>query len=281
MEPGEDRRNGSPERRSSPSPAWTSTAARPAAAPPSHGSQNRYKSVVCDEEVYALELVRYIHLNPLRARVVATLEELSAFPYSGHAALLGTVERRWQAVEEVLARLDRDRARARERYEAYVAAGASQGRRPDLVGGGLRRSAGEGWGVRRRRRKAGEEESVYDARVLGDAEFVRAVLSEAQWERREVLRKATQATDLSELGALVAQGAGITVEELCSGSRRPAVVAARRALAQVAIGELGRTGSAVARYLGVAASTANRSVTGALDPLARRLLQRVTECGVQ
>jgi hypothetical protein len=41
-----------------------------------HVFQNRYKSVVCDEEVYFLELVRYLHLNPLRARTVADLEGL-------------------------------------------------------------------------------------------------------------------------------------------------------------------------------------------------------------
>jgi hypothetical protein len=67
--------------------------------------------------------------------------------------------------------------------------------------------------------------------------------------------------------------AGITTEELCSGARQPGVVAARRALAQVAIQELGRSGASVARYLGVATSTANRAVASELDPLAQRLLE--------
>ena len=30
--------------------------------------QNRYKSILCQQEPYLLELVRYIHLNPLRGR---------------------------------------------------------------------------------------------------------------------------------------------------------------------------------------------------------------------
>jgi hypothetical protein len=85
----------------------------------------------------------------------------------------------------------------------------------------------------------------------GSSEFVQAILSEAEWERREVLRRARQGTGLSELGEAVARLAGITTEELCSGGRRPAVVMARRASARVAIRELGRTGAAVARYLGV------------------------------
>jgi putative transposase len=46
----------------------------------SHLFQNRYRSVVCDEDVYCRELVRYIHLNPLRARRVRTLSELDSYP---------------------------------------------------------------------------------------------------------------------------------------------------------------------------------------------------------
>jgi hypothetical protein len=34
--------------------------------------QNRYKSIVCQEDTYLLELVRYIHLNPIRAGIVHT-----------------------------------------------------------------------------------------------------------------------------------------------------------------------------------------------------------------
>jgi len=51
--------------------------------------QNRYKSIVCEEEPYLLELIRYIHLNPLRAVIVRDLETLQTFPYSGHAILMG------------------------------------------------------------------------------------------------------------------------------------------------------------------------------------------------
>ena len=41
-----------------------------------HLFQNRYKSIVCEEDRYFVELLRYIHLNPLRARLVRTLGEL-------------------------------------------------------------------------------------------------------------------------------------------------------------------------------------------------------------
>ena len=54
-----------------------------------HLFQNRNKSIVCEEETYLLELVRYIHLNPLRAGMVSNLEELDHYPWSGHVVLMG------------------------------------------------------------------------------------------------------------------------------------------------------------------------------------------------
>jgi hypothetical protein len=54
-----------------------------------HLFQNRYKSIICEEDPYLLELIRYIHLNPLRAKLVQDLNELDTYPWSGHSALLG------------------------------------------------------------------------------------------------------------------------------------------------------------------------------------------------
>jgi len=54
-----------------------------------HLFQNRYKSVVCEEDTYLLELTRYIHLNPLRARLVEDLKSLDKYQWAGHSAILG------------------------------------------------------------------------------------------------------------------------------------------------------------------------------------------------
>src|SRR3990172_5978106 len=109
-----------------------------------HLFQNRYKSVVVEEEPYFLELVRYLHLNPLRAGLVPDLRHLDRYPWSGHASLVGRRPQPWQATVEVLGRFGRPPRRARARYRPFVAAGVRQGRRPELQGGGLVRSAG-GW----------------------------------------------------------------------------------------------------------------------------------------
>ncbi len=54
-----------------------------------HLFQNRYKSILCQEDTYLLELVRYIHLNPLRAKLVEDMKGLDNYPYGGHSALMG------------------------------------------------------------------------------------------------------------------------------------------------------------------------------------------------
>ncbi len=64
-----------------------------------HLFQNRFKSVLCQEDAYLLELVRYIHLNPIRAGLVKNLDELDRYPYSGHSFLMGTLTNTWQEID--------------------------------------------------------------------------------------------------------------------------------------------------------------------------------------
>lgn len=61
-----------------------------------HLFQNRYKSIVCQEETYLTEVVRYIHLNLIRAGIVENIRELKRSPWSGHSVLMGDREgREW------------------------------------------------------------------------------------------------------------------------------------------------------------------------------------------
>jgi len=94
-----------------------------------------------------MELVRYIHLNPLRANVVSSLSELNAYKYSGHSALALGNKNSWQDASYVLSYFGDSLRSARKKYLAYVESGMNQGRRPELVGGGLVRSLG-GWSDR-------------------------------------------------------------------------------------------------------------------------------------
>jgi putative transposase len=99
-----------------------------------HLFQNRYKSIVCEDDPYLLVLTRYIHLNPMRSGVVHDMSTLSKYPWAGHSVLMGTVRRDWQDTDTVLACFGPSKKRARLGYEEFVSEGISQGRRPELVG---------------------------------------------------------------------------------------------------------------------------------------------------
>ena len=109
-----------------------------------HGQlfQNRYKSIICQEDAYLKELIRYIHLNPLRAKLVPNIPELNGYRYCGHSALIGKRLREWQDTRYVLGNFGESVKKARNEYLDFVKAGASQGRKPKLPGGGLVRSLG-------------------------------------------------------------------------------------------------------------------------------------------
>ncbi|MFC1829001.1 transposase [Thermodesulfobacteriota bacterium] len=223
-----------------------------------HLFQNRYKSIVCQEDVYLKELVRYIHLNLLRVGLVKDYKELNRNPWSGHSALVGKVKRGWQNIEYVLSFFG-DSENSRKNYSRYVKKGIEQGRRPELVGGGLIRSMG-GWSAVLASRSRGERE-VADQRILGDGNFVKQVISGLDDLVKKNLRLSGQRVDIKELAEKVSERYNVSIGELRSGGRRRAVVKARRAMSWIGVRELGYSGAEVARYLGVTNSCVTRLIS--------------------
>jgi putative transposase len=223
-----------------------------------HLFQNRFKSVLCQEDVYLLELVRYIHLNPLRANLVKDLHELGRYPYCGHAVLMGKVKRPWQETGAVLRLFSDNLGTARRRYRAFVEKGIPQGRRSDLTGGGLLRSVG-GWkGV-----KALREERVYqrnDDRILGDGDFVGRVIASAEeaMERRYALR--ARGVDLDRIASRVSEVLGVTLEEVWAEGKYKRIVEARSVLCYWAVRELGVSMSSLALQLKISIPAVGYSV---------------------
>jgi putative transposase len=209
--------------------------------------QNRYKSIICQEDTYLRELVRYIHLNPIRAGLVQTLEELRSFKYCGHSSLMGKAKREWQDTDYVLGYFGRSRTEARKAYESFVKEGLKQGRREELTGGGLIRSLG-GWTEARNALKGGVH-VMSDERILGDSDFVDSVISQSQehYERRHKLRR--QGYDLARIAERVSEVLGIKRDEVFSKGRQGRKVKARSLLCYWAARELGMSHTALAEAL--------------------------------
>ena len=221
-----------------------------------HLFQNRYKSILCEDDPYLLELTRYIHLNPLRAGIVKSLQELRGYHWCGHSALMGRVKRDWQDTDMVLSYFSKRKKEAIERYEDFVQQGMNAGRRPELVGGGLIRSLG-GWSQVLSLRRIGSK-VFSDERILGSSEFVDNVIADAEEKAKETLRLTVKRAALPSLARKVGEGQGVDERELRSGLRKRQVVKSRRIFCQIAVKKMGYSGADVARFLGINTSAVNR-----------------------
>ena len=201
-----------------------------------HLFQNRYKSILCQEDPYLLELVRYIHLNPLRAKLVSDYKALGQHPYCGHSVILGRRKNDWQDVEYVLGLFGDKKVTARGRYREFVRKGIEQGRRTDLIGGGLLRSQG-GWAAVKALRRSGAYQKG-DERILGDSDFVEEVLSQADEELQQKYRMQAEGYDLEKLLQRVAEIMDMSSEEIMDSGKNRKGVQARRILCYWATDQL-------------------------------------------
>jgi len=201
-----------------------------------HLFQNRYKSIVCEEDTYLLELVRYIHLNPLRARIVKNMDELDRYPWSGHSVVIGNRAFEGQVREEILGYFAKRKKTATGKYRQFIEEGIALGRQSDLTGGGLRRSRGGA--------VDGRQMESYDDRVLGSGEFVEYLRSEKRLGNR-----LASGISLNQLVERVAEYYAVEAESLRRSSRMPMIVEARGAICYLAVRELEKNGTAVGSAL--------------------------------
>lgn len=152
--------------------------------------QDRFKSVLCQGMDYARELVRYIHLNPLRARIVDFLSDLEEWKWSGHRFLLGlpgSLGAGFQERAKVLRHFTGDPGRSVEAYVQFLVEGIDADNvnksgmllpadRTEIIG------SSKGWPA-----------------VIGDAEFAREAMAKHEVSRWRKHRKADYAKVLKRL----------------------------------------------------------------------------------
>ena len=214
--------------------------------------QNRYKSLVCEEDTYFMELVRYIHLNPLRAGLVKSIEELDEYPWSGHAALCGIISCGWQDTDYVLGWFGKKIGEAKLDYHKYIKDGISKGRRPELVGGGLLRSNGSGSEVNAKRHNGIQKKA--DVRILGRANFVESIIHEVEENQRWQSPVSNCKEKIQTVIKAETEKAKVSIDALKNGSRRREVSIIRQGVAKHLVEKLGFPQAEVARELGVSRS---------------------------
>lgn len=212
-----------------------------------HLFQNRYKSIVCEEETYLLELIRYIHLNPLRANQVHDLEELGSYPWCGHAEIMGGKQGCGIATDWVLSLFSQQKQTAQQHYQQFIADGVKQGKRPELVGGGLQRS------------QCGQPDheipEYYDERVLGSSDYVLKL-------QEEGILDCSQRTQISlqDLEIDITEKYSISPDQLLKRSRTSAAATARIIFCYSAVRHFSHSVTAVGTYLAIGSSSVSRAV---------------------
>jgi REP element-mobilizing transposase RayT len=223
-----------------------------------HLFQNRYKSILCEEEPYFLELLRYIHLNPLRAGILIELNALKSYKYSGHATLMGTMSYEWQDIDYVFNYFGKIRSVVRWKYEKFVADGVHQGSRPDLVGGGFLRSIG-GWTALKECQRRGDYIKG-DERILGGNDFVTQVLKQTDETLKQDNLLKKEGIDFEFLLVNVAKYYDVEIEDFLSGTRQQKVVDVRSILCYLAVRKLRISCLDVSQQLNLSPGCVSRAV---------------------
>jgi len=220
--------------------------------------QGRFKSLLCEEDSYFLELVRYIHLNPLKAGLVKNLSKLAKFQWSGHGAILGKKRNRWQSVKEVLVQFGSRRSEARRRYQQFIKEGLKQPLEPGLGGIRLIRNLEAVWSdedLREpKRRRLGEEV------VVGEENFIEDVMKIAQEieDRRTKLKR--RGWTAGRVVARAEAACGVKKGNL-RGSRKIRKISRARSLAcKWMVEDLGMTTVATAHRLSIMQSAVSHKI---------------------
>jgi len=224
-----------------------------------HLFENRYKSILCDEDNYLLALIRYIHLNPVRAKLVAELEQLDRYHWTGHRAIIGKTKHSWMDTDRVLAEFGSTRRKALYEYRRFMQEGLDQGRLPELTGGGLIRSKG-GWSQVLSARRSGARDE-FDERILGGGNFVNSILKEAEEKTKHQLKVRRSGRTFAFIVEEECKKEDINPSELRGGGRRRKISELRAMIAKRGRDELGLPLAEIARHVGVNTSSIRKAIT--------------------
>jgi REP element-mobilizing transposase RayT len=222
-----------------------------------HLFQTRYKAILCQTDQYLAELVRYIHLNPVRAKLV---NKPSGYRYSSHRAYLGLDRPGMVDIEPVLRHFGATKKLALERFELFVNAGIERGHCEEYY-------------------------PPEERRILGSEEFIEQTKKRVGEIRRGTGGPVTQssALKLEALIEAVAKASGLTEQEICGSGKSREVVMAKEAM--IIVGrDLGASVVALAKVMGVHSSVVSRRFDSGRSRLKKsgklqKLVEQIRESG--
>lgn len=208
--------------------------------------QDRFKSIVTQDQGYIEELVRYIHLNPMRANICYTLDDLDHYPWSGHAALVGTMKFAFQDIKPILKRFGDNPETAKKEYRSFIKKGID-----GTTGSEFMDSI----------RKCNHDVTDrHDHRswVIGDPEFVKAALAHDRAKKVSVAAHCKDGWTVQKVASDVASQLKIDEKEIFKRGRGNGRSNFRKVVAALSHRDFGIPLIEIARYFGIGSSSVSR-----------------------
>jgi putative transposase len=218
--------------------------------------QDRYKSIVCDEDNYFRELIRYIHLNPIRAKGVTSIALLDRYPWCGHAGLVGNIKQPWQDREYVLSWFG-TKNNAQKAYHRYVNEGVSREGQIESTEGQLLKALGNG--VAGTGLQPTENQDSTDRRILGNEDFAAKIRREIVHEiENNRLPPSKMRQEIQKMIEERCEQEGINLRQLRMGSRRHPIGKVRSDIAWKLAIQLGLPSVEIGHQLGISPSAVSK-----------------------
>jgi REP element-mobilizing transposase RayT len=209
--------------------------------------QDRFKSLASQDQGYIEEMIRYVHLNPVRAGVCKGLADLDKYKWTGHSVLLGNQKCAFQDVRTILLRFGKDTGNARLKYRYFIEEGLDNADKSamDLI---------------RRCTNSGQNASDPARWVIGDQIFVKRALENVKERQLQLARFAAEGWSLPQLSMMVAQKLGVAPELFLARTRSGLPSKGKKILAFLGNRQLDMSVAAIARFLSVSGSAVSRMI---------------------
>lgn len=212
-----------------------------------HLFESRFRSILINDEAYLTTVVRYIHLNPVVAGMVDSVDDLARYPWTGHRSIISGISINGQDTKAVLSMFGSDRESA---LAAYLKMMSSDSPAWEYVG--------EGFILGSRGMSAGRvsdlmsERTPSSRRVLGDRKSTAELATSLKADGRHGIRDRDSSREIIEgIFRDILDQFGLERRDLMKKSRNGTLTAARAAAARRLITEAGLNMTETGRLLGI------------------------------
>ena len=233
-----------------------------------HLFQNRYLSILVQSEIYLLELVRYIHLNPLRAGIVKCMGMLDVYPWTGHYGMLNPETYTWQDTHTVLKEISGNKTADVSDYLGLIRSSDVHCSTYDVFDTGIYVLGTSGF------KCIHELESKNDGahtrmRILGNIDYARRVYENINQNRAGILRnRSVEHSCIEKLFSHASRKWGLSVTLLRSGSRSRRISRAREYLSYALTEEFGLRLTDSAKLLNISPEGVRKSAQRYIDRIS-------------